>query len=340
MSEAFDISVVITTYNRCRVLPGALASVLRQEAASVRYEVIVVDNNSTDQTRQVVDRFIEDGNGNLRCVFEGRQGISYGRNAGIAAARAPIIAFTDDDVRVAPDWVTQIKRAFDEHPDADCVGGKVLPRWPAAPPGWLTRQHWWPLPLVDYGELPRRSDAERPLLLPTANASFRRGLFERIGLFAPEFSGREDHELLVRLWRAGLHGIYVPGVVVEAEVDIERLTKRYHRRWHSITGHFNSLMRINETVGPDGQLIEEAENAARLFGVPGFLYRELMIESARWARAMALGRTSVAFDHESRVHYLVSYIRTRYAVEMKQRKRSHLGEVRDFAKALLQKRRS
>ena len=339
MSEAFDISVVITTYNRCLVLPGAVASILGKEAAGVQYEVIVVDNNSTDQTRQVVDRFIEDGHSNLRYVFEGRQGISYGRNAGIATARAPIVAFTDDDVRVARDWVTQIKRAFDEHPDAVCVGGKILPRWPATPPSWLTRHHWWPLPLVDYGELPRRSDAERPLLLPTANAAFRRVLFERIGPFDPEFSGREDHELLVRLWRAGLQGIYVPEMVVEAEVAVDRLTKRYHRRWHSITGHFNSLMRMNETIGPDGQLIEETFHPARLFGVPGFLYRELMVECVRWVRSMALGRTSVAFDHESRVHYLASYIRTRYALEMRQRKPSYLVEFRNFAKALLQTKR-
>lgn len=338
MSESLDVSVVITTYNRCQALAGALTAVLGQEGGGARYEVIVVDNNSTDQTRQVVDRFIDEGHTNLRYVFEGRQGISHGRNAGIVAARSPIVAFTDDDVRVAPDWVTQVKRAFDEHPDADCVGGKILPLWPMAPPRWLTREHWWPLPVVDYGEVRRLSTAQHPLILPTANASFRRALFERIGLFSPEFSGREDLELLIRLWRAGLKGIYVPEVVVEAEIEVERLAKRYHRRWHSTTGHFNSLMRLSEVMGRDGQLIDEAPDSARLFGVPAFLYKELMIQCARWFPAIALRHESLAFQHESRVRYLISYIRTRYATETRHRKPSYLLEVRNFARALRQRK--
>src|SRR5262249_38701303 len=123
MNEEVDISVVITTHNRCALLPGALKDVLSQEPSGPRYEVIMVDNNSTYQTRETIQSFIESGNSNLRYVFEARQGISYGRNAGIAHANARIIAFTDDDVRVAPNWVSNIKRAFDEHSEVDFVGG-------------------------------------------------------------------------------------------------------------------------------------------------------------------------------------------------------------------------
>src|SRR5436305_8400951 len=141
MNEPFDVSVIISTYNRCEMLPAALESILAQETAGTRYELIVVDNNSTDKTREVVESFIARGHANLRYVFEGKQGLSHARNAGIAAARAPIIAFTDDDVRAASDWVASIKRVFDEHPEVDFVGGKVLPRWEAEPPSWLTPDH-------------------------------------------------------------------------------------------------------------------------------------------------------------------------------------------------------
>ena len=136
MNERFDVSVVICTYNRCDLLPPALESVVEQSAAGVGYEVIVVDNNSTDGTRRVVEAMIaRRGHANLRYVFEGEQGLSHARNAGVRAARARVVAFTDDDVRAAPDWVASIKRAFDEHPEAAYVGGKVLPLWGRGRPG-------------------------------------------------------------------------------------------------------------------------------------------------------------------------------------------------------------
>ena len=108
MDEQLDVTVIIATYNRADMLPGALESVLAQEADGVRYEVIVVDNNSPDQTREVVESFIARGHRNLRYLFEGRQGVAYARNTALAHASAPIIAFTDDDVRVSPDWVAMI----------------------------------------------------------------------------------------------------------------------------------------------------------------------------------------------------------------------------------------
>src|ERR1043165_5266525 len=109
MSEPLDISVIISTYNRSDMLPGALESVLAQEAGDVRYELIVVDNNSTDKTREVVESFIARGHENVRYIFEGKQGLSHARNAGIAAARSPLIVFTDDDVRAATRGEDSIK---------------------------------------------------------------------------------------------------------------------------------------------------------------------------------------------------------------------------------------
>src|SRR5215211_3717110 len=129
MAEQFDISAIITTYNRCDLLATAIDSLLGQESGGVTYEVIIVDNNSTDRTREAVESFIARGHTNLSYVFEPRQGISYGRNAGIANSKSQIIAFTDDDVYVSKNWIANIKRAFDEHPEVDFAGGRILPRW-------------------------------------------------------------------------------------------------------------------------------------------------------------------------------------------------------------------
>ncbi len=147
---------------------------------------------------------------------------------------------TDDDVRVAKDWVVRIKRAFDEHPEVQYVGVRCC-RWGGCPRG----VHWAPLALVDYGDQAVYFNVAFPRCLVGANLSFRRTLFEEIGLFTPDFQrvkdhigSTEDHEHQLRIWRAGKQGLYVPGIVVSADVQAERLTKAYHRRWHTGHGHY------------------------------------------------------------------------------------------------------
>src|SRR4051794_13488256 len=125
-----DISIVVSTYNRCGLLEGALRKLLSQTPADMAYEILVVDNNSTDQTRPLVEALAAQNPERLKYLFEPKQGLSYGRNTGIAAAKAAIIAFTDDDVRVSADWVWHIKTGFAANSDIDFLGGRVVPRWP------------------------------------------------------------------------------------------------------------------------------------------------------------------------------------------------------------------
>jgi glycosyltransferase involved in cell wall biosynthesis len=338
MPQEYDVSVVISTYNRSEMLRAALDSVLTQESCGVRYEVIVVDNNSTRWTREVVESYLARGHSNLRYICEPKQGVSYARNTGLAHACAPLIAFTDDDVRVAKDWVASIKREFDLHPEADFIGGKILPQWRTPPPAWLTRDHWWPLALLDCGNEPFYVDAENPVCLPTANASFRCHVFKRFGLFSPDFSGREDHEFLLRLWNGGSRGLYAPSVVVRADVQPERLKQDYHRRWNRTTGKFNSLMRLNEITGPDGRIISESPDVVTLFGVPSFVYRDLLVNSLDWAAATLLMRKAVALRCKNQVWYFVGYIGKRYELFAAQQNHSSISEIWGFVKAMLRKK--
>jgi glycosyltransferase involved in cell wall biosynthesis len=338
MAEQFYISVIITTYNRCDMLSCAIESLLKQESERVAYEIIIVDNNSTDQTRQVVESFIARGHSNLRYLFEPRQGISYGRNTGIANSRSAIIAFTDDDVQVSKNWIASIKQALTEHPEVDFAGGRILPHWTSEPPAWLTREHWWPLALLDFGDKPFYVNKDNPVCLPTANVAFRREVFKMIGLFSPDFSGREDHELLVRLWRAGRQGIYIPDICVTAEVQPERLSKTYHRKWNITTGKFNSLMRLNESINADGRFVGELPDLVTLFGVPGYVYRRLLFEGCRWLGATLSRRKVKAEQHRNHIWYLIGYISKRYEQDALQRKHSNLTEIGTFTKAVLRKK--
>ena len=336
MEDRFDISAVITTYNRSEMLATALEAVLKQKAEGVRYEVVVVDNNSTDNTRETIEAFISNGHPNLRYVFEPKQGIAHGRNAGVAAARGDIIAFTDDDVVVTENWIAIIKRAFDENPGIDCVGGKILPQWSEPPPQWLTIDHWWPLALLDRGDKRFYVNASNHICLPTANASFRREVFSQIGDFLPEFSGREDHELLIRLLQAGGQGLYEPDLVVTASVQPERLLKSYHHRWNTTTGKFNALMQLDEKLS-GGRLKREHSNGVKLFGVPGFIYRQFVTESLGWLRQSVYGHDSGKVQHENRLCYLAGYVSKRYEIETAQEGYSTLGDVRSFIKAVFAK---
>jgi len=340
--NGLDVSVVIPTYNRCDMLPRALEGLLGQDAGNVRYEVIVVDNNSIDRTRELVTTLIEGGETRLRYVFEGKQGVAYARNAGIAVARAPIIASTDDDVRVAPTWIAEIKRALDEHPEVASVAGRILPRWPCEPPVWLTRKHWvGPLALQEYGPVPFYVNADRPLSLAGANLALRRSVFERLGGFAPALSEGGDHsdmEILIRLYRSDLQSLYVPSILVTADVQPERLRKLYHRRWFFRAGRAQALMRFLEIFDRDGRLIEERVATETLFGMPAFIYRRLLTESGGWLGALVRRQESVAFTHENRLRYLVGYITRRYELTKGERSRWWVAEVWIFAASVLKRK--
>jgi glycosyltransferase involved in cell wall biosynthesis len=303
-----DVSVVVCTYNRCAMLRSALESILAQDTQGVACEVIVVDNNSADETRDVVGSFLDGGRRDVRYIFEGRQGLSHARNAGIAAARAPVVAFTDDDVHVAGDWVATIKRRFDANPDIDVLGGKVLPEWPRQPPAWLTERHWAPLALMDHGDEPFVVDATRPVCLVGANLSVRRSLFDVVGGFEPGLQrvkdgigSLEDHEFEMRVWAKGRRGLYDPGVVVSAAVQDERLTKAYHRRWHHGHGRFYALLRDEQ--------IEQGR--ARLFDVPGHVYRHGLANTAGWLMEWLRGRQARAFRHECEVRFVQGFVHER-----------------------------
>jgi len=332
-----DVTVTICTYNRHRLLEEALESIVsNQVSGSVSYEVIVVDNNSTDDTRAVVESFIRRGNGNVRYLFERKQGLSHARNAAITAARSSIVAFTDDDVRVAPDWVPTIKRLFDQHPEVDCVGGKVLPTWDPLPPAWLTQEHWSPLGIVDYGDRPFYVNADVRLCLLGANLAIRKHALEQIGRFQPEtqrvqqsVGSMEDHEMLVRLWKNNRQGLYAPEMVVTSGVAADRLSKRYHRRWHLGHGRFYAMARLPEM---------EESRSGRLFDVSAHIYRRAVLDALSWLGDLACLRRDRAFAHETNLWFFAGYFSQRYEDFRAAGGRTRLGEIGRFARSFMRAR--
>ena len=335
-----EVSVVISTYNRGDELRDTLASLLAQCDGSPGYEVLVVDNNSTDQTRAVIESFAARSGGRLRYLFEPRQGVSYGRNTGVGAARAPIIAFTDDDVIVAPDWIAQIHGAFQTHPDVDYLSGKILPLFEAPRPPWLTAENSAPCTIPDRGDEPRYS--VRGHFFPgwaTANFAIRRSMLDQTGLFAEDFPRGEDLELIIRVWRANGRGMYAPRVVITHKIPAERTTKAYHRMWHTREGDIRARVRYKEIVDIDGRIIDPRPPTAQLFGAPMFIYRQLLESGGRWLLAAARLNSAQAFLHECHFRQSLSYLRTRSREHRASGRVSPLSEIAAWPRALRSKMR-
>jgi len=334
-----DVSVVLPTYNRQALLPRTLDSLLRQKSESVEYEVIVVDNNSSDGTRALVETYARQSP-LVKYLLETRSGVSHARNAGIAAARAPIIAFIDDDVEADPTWVATLKQVLDAHPEIDCVGGLITPRWSAPPPSWLTPMFWGPVALQAHRGQPPYIDADHATrCLMTANFSCRRDALEEVGGFSPDYFRDEDRELQLRLWAAGKHGLYVDDVAVTTEVPRERLTKRYHRQFWVRVGASHARMRYLERVDARGRFLREIPPHATLLGAPAFVYRNVFRHAAGLIRSTATLQRDQAFFHETRLLYFMRYIWTRQREE-KPSLRAIWRETQHLMSVLLNRRRT
>lgn len=303
------LAILVPTYNRAPLLRRALSSLNARVGTTPDVQLIVIDNNSTDDTRAVCAEFR-----NVRYLFEPIQGLSHARNAGITATAGPvaseIVVFVDDDVEVAPGWLEAIRQAFDRHPEIDVVGGRVLPQNSSDFPGWLTASHWAPLALQDHGNRACVFSAADPRGLIGANLAVRRRVFDRVGVFSPHvqrvrdgIGSTEDHEFLVRLYLAGGKALYVPDALVTTRVPPERLTREYHRRWHQGHGRFHAVMETAELSPPP----------RRLFGVPAHLYRSAVTDTGAWLRGIISRDTSSRFAAETRLWFFSGFLKERCA---------------------------
>jgi glycosyltransferase involved in cell wall biosynthesis len=228
------ITVILCTYNRCQSLSNALESVAATIFSdSVEWEVLVVDNNSKDQTREVVADFCRRYPGRFRYLFEERQGKSHALNAGVRASQGDILAFMDDDVTVEPRWLQNLTTPLDNS-EWTGVGGRILPPSMFSAPSWLAMEGRYSL----VGTLALFNLGNNGCELDRApfgtNMAFHKKMFERYGGFRTDMGPspgseirNEDTEFGRRLIAQGHRLWYEPSAVVYHAVSTERLTKRY-----------------------------------------------------------------------------------------------------------------
>jgi glycosyltransferase involved in cell wall biosynthesis len=220
-----------------KALDSVAASALPE---SVAWEVLVVDNNSSDQTREVVEDFGRRYPGRFRYLFEPVQGKSHALNAGIRAARGEILAFIDDDVTVEPTWLQNLTAPLGDNEWAG-TGGRILPEHAFSPPNWLALDGPYSMVSILYAHFDL---GDKPCELECApygtNMAFQKRMFEKHGGFrtdlGPSLNGEvprpgEDTEFGRRLMAAREHLRYEPSAVVYHEVPENRIKKEYFLRW-------------------------------------------------------------------------------------------------------------
>ena len=299
-------SVVIATYKRAADLRETLKSLSALQPDGP-WEVIVVDNNSPDDTRQVVEAAATGFPVELRYLFEREQGRSPALNAGIRAARGSIIVTTDDDVRVPVDWLNRAAEGL-ERLQCDYVGGRVLPIWGGPRPEWLPNRggkQWAVIALLDYGAQPIEFGARVPL---GVNMAFRREAFDRAGLFDPHTGrragtllGQEVREWCIRARKAGVRGFYIPELVLEHIIPADRLNKSYFRRWFYWRGISRALLyqRAGLDMEAPEQTIHDFSKVPHIAGVPRYLYRKALTAAVDWITATVRRDSVAAFEHET-----------------------------------------
>jgi glucosyl-dolichyl phosphate glucuronosyltransferase len=235
-----EISIIICTYNRAKSLKKTLHSIrMMSLPEDLSWEIIIVDNNSKDNTKAMVEDFEINSGLNIRYVFEEKQGLSHARNRGIYEAKGNIVAFLDDDVIVTHNWLIALIRAFSAN-NPSVVGGRVLLHDDFTKPLWLGAEVSSPLGAFDIGENIVVADSGyRGLIGIGANMAFKKEVFIKYGLFRTDL-GRKGNKLSMGeetefFWRLRDNNeicIYYPFAVVYHCIDSKKLRKNYFRKWY------------------------------------------------------------------------------------------------------------
>jgi glycosyltransferase involved in cell wall biosynthesis len=276
-----NLSVIVATFNRAHRLPHLFRALDTQVLPDgVTWEIIIVDNNSSDGTRSAVEAISETMRVPVTYLFEPRQGKSFALNTGIAHANGDLIAFTDDDTLPAPDWMAAIVRAMREW-GADVVGGRILPKWGRPVPQWLkgNRDLYGCLALMDVETVGRLTTAGGRPGIWGCNMAVRRELFDRIGNFDTRRGPRgkklyrtgEETDLIRRALAVEGVVVYDSRLIVWHEIGPERMRRSYFRRFYFQRSEGEALLR-------------PLPKSRVLLGAPVYFYRHVLETLVSWIR--------------------------------------------------------
>ena len=231
------LSIIVCTYNRDKYLYGALRCIAENGFPAEAYEIILVNNMSTDNTESECQKFGKDyPNVNFRYFVETNQGLSYARNRGIKESHGETLLFSDDDSYIQQDYLKNLQRQLNDHPEADAFGGKIDPIFESGEaPKWLSKWNYSWVSAIDMGD--KVCQFEGKAFPIGANMGIRKAMLEKIGVFNTQLGrskknlmGGEEKDLFERIQQQGGLIYYFPDVIVNHVIPPTRTTKDYVKR--------------------------------------------------------------------------------------------------------------
>ena len=301
-----SLNILIPTYNRSALLEECLKSIFEAEPpSSMHWQITVIDNNSSDDTRSVVERYAHRDRQRVHYLFEKQQGRSAALNAGIRYSDCSLIGMIDDDEQVDKMWMQVIEQWFADS-SVDFIGGPYLGNWRTKRPSWIPSEYRGVLSVDDIEELPREpvKFGEAKEMLRGGNAVIRRSVFDLVGLYDIEL-GRsgdglascEDHKMFLKLISSKCNGVYVPELIIYHLVPPERVTRAYFRKW--AFGHGISLAKMDR-------------QAPQKIVYVGRIPRYFIGSAVRGLRSILWGSPSERFAAELRWWSLAGFVRGAY----------------------------
>jgi glucosyl-dolichyl phosphate glucuronosyltransferase len=254
MSSTLQLSIIICSYNRARYIIAALDSLNHQTAERALYEVIIVDNNSTDNTKEVCKAYISaHPELNARYLEEKNQGSSFARNTGAVIAQSPLLCFMDDDAIANPDFIEKILSLFANNPSADAAGGRIIPKYIPKEPKWMS---YYVSSLVGNFDYSKQAEEFKPDKYPLeSNMIVKKSAFDKIKGFNTALPGvkgtlrigGEGKDFFMRLKATGKKVYYDPGIIVQHVVEVDKLTKEYMYRVASGIGRGEKVRMLEKS---------------------------------------------------------------------------------------------
>ncbi|MCZ8519313.1 MULTISPECIES: glycosyltransferase [Paenibacillus] len=248
-------TIAICTYNRANDLELAIRSGLDQDFDPAAFEIIVVDNRSTDHTAELVGKFSESHPSQVRYIYEENLGLSYARNRAMSEARGEYILFLDDDAIASKQWIKGLLDVFESDPLVGVVGGRIDPIWEGGEPDWLPDEYKTLYTILDYSD--RLTEMKAPAIPFGANVAFRLSMFKEfkpfrvdLGRVGTNLLSNEESELIGRL-RQKYTVYYTPNAPVKHKIAKDRSTKKWFLRriyWQGVSDAIRSEKKTNVFV--------------------------------------------------------------------------------------------
>ena len=291
------LTVLMATHNGAKTLPDVLDSYCKLDSPNGGWKLVVVDNGSTDNTKEIIDSFRS--RLPLTYVFEARLGKSAALNSGLPSTEGDLVVMTDDDALPRSDWLVQMRVAADSQPSFAIFGGAIIPHWDVPPEDWILKFQDGTLAITD------PAWEEGPLVgarVYGPNMAVRSEIIKAgyrfdvsVGPVGSRYRMGEESDFAQTLRKAGFKQWHCKRAVVAHMILKEQMNKRWVLRRAAPAGGADYRRELRD--GPNSPKL--------LFGMPRYLVRQILAQAIRLGRARLTQDEDTVFMERWRLHYLV-----------------------------------